>query len=337
MFLATDPDFQGKGYGKAAIAAALHYFREHAEHAQFGLWADTYEERSKSERHHNRPAVTYWRDKVGMSLNPDEPPKMEGGEVTERWMDGDVAKSLEKIGAPPRYRVEIVDAGAYDAIRCKDDKFELHYTFGKYGWSTHSIADIGLSTAPKWESVEPVLRGMGISRQNVEDALKRRGKTITLCAGAREASTAAAAAAGAPIAYRQEDILETDLMCVAKAAASGLASKGHTQQAEGVMAAASNDRSKMATIADMLNQQNLSCANYKARDMSPAGVLDSVRKKVEARTDLLLLGELVDGNGRAGHSVVIDCGRGIIIDQNATADARGEQEVRRREISIAPL
>lgn len=159
-----------------------------------------------------------------MRLNPDEPPKKDkDGEVTEKWMDGDVAKSLEKIGALPRCRVEVVDAGAYDVIRCDaDGKFELHYTYAKFGWSTHLIADIGLSTTPQWESVEPVLRGMGISRQNVEDALARRGEKITLCVGAREASTAAAVVAGKPIAYRQEDILETDLMCVAKAAASGL-------------------------------------------------------------------------------------------------------------------
>ena len=52
-----------------------------------------------------------------------------------------------------------IDAGAYDAIRCDaDGKFELHFTYAKHGWRTHSIADIGLSNAPKWESVEPDLR-----------------------------------------------------------------------------------------------------------------------------------------------------------------------------------
>ena len=34
------------------------------------------------------------------------------------------------------------------------------------------------------------------------------------------------------------------------------------------MAAASNDRSKMATIANMLNEQNVQCAEYKSRDKS---------------------------------------------------------------------
>ena len=38
-----------------------------------------------------------------------------------------------------RYRVEVVDAGAYDAIRCDaDGKFKLHYTYAKYGWSNSS-------------------------------------------------------------------------------------------------------------------------------------------------------------------------------------------------------
>ena len=43
-----------------------------------------------------------WQDKVGMWLNPDEPPKDENGVVT-KWMEGDVAKSLDKIGARPSF------------------------------------------------------------------------------------------------------------------------------------------------------------------------------------------------------------------------------------------
>ena len=79
-------------------------------HPEFGLYADTYEARSKSERQEDSlPAVTYWRDKIGMWLNPKEPPKKDkNGEVTQRWMEGKAAKSLENA---TRYRFKTVSRG----------------------------------------------------------------------------------------------------------------------------------------------------------------------------------------------------------------------------------
>ena len=41
LFHGTDPGYQGRGYGTATLVAALHYFEEHADHHEFGLFADT--------------------------------------------------------------------------------------------------------------------------------------------------------------------------------------------------------------------------------------------------------------------------------------------------------
>ena len=315
LFHGTDPGYQGRGYGTATLVAALHYFEEHADHHEFGLFADTLHERVHSKRlGDNLPATGYWKNKVGMRIEVGRV-KTVDGIVTEQWMEGDVAKSLKKIGAPPRYRIQVVDAGAYNAVRCtRDGAFELHYTYAKYSWSTHAISNVaGLSTAPNWAEAEPALCEMGISRHNIEGAIARRNQKITLCAGARVPSSAAAGT-GIPITYRQNDVLETDLMCVAKAAASGLASMGHADKADALMAAVPTDRSKMATISDMLNDQKVQCPHLTARDGTAAGVLAKVSKMVKAHEKICVLAELVDGNGAAGHSVFIDCGRAVIID-----------------------
>eukprot|EP01052_Picozoa_sp_SAG31_P026167 SAG31_NODE_2352_length_5882_cov_3.464465_1_plen_84_part_00 len=66
-------------------------------------------------------------------------------------------------------------------------------------------------------------------------------------------------------------------------AASGLASKGHTKQAEGIMAAVSNERSKMTTKSEiLLDDLHVRRTLLKCRDKSHAGMLENVRQKVEA-------------------------------------------------------
>ena len=72
LFLGTDPKYQAKGYGKTAVAAALHYFQEYADHPDFGCYADTYHQRARSKRlGDNLPGTTYWQNRIGMKAEPE--------------------------------------------------------------------------------------------------------------------------------------------------------------------------------------------------------------------------------------------------------------------------
>ena len=55
----------------------------------------------------------------------------------------------------------------------------------------------------------------------------------------------------------------------------GLSGKvvGHADKADALMAAVPTDRSKMATISDMLNDQKVQCPHLTARDGTAAGVI----------------------------------------------------------------
>ena len=120
----------------------------------------------------------------------------ENGAIAQQWMVGSIDVALQRINEwltkrDVIPRAHVIDPGAYNAIRCTPEgAFELRYTF-KYGWCDFAISDVKGLTADAeidWKTVEPQIAAMGIARQNIEDAIAKRDKPVTLYAGARTRS-----------------------------------------------------------------------------------------------------------------------------------------------------
>jgi GNAT superfamily N-acetyltransferase len=328
-WLAAHPDLQCSGHGKAVLATALRYFKEHAPDSKtFGLYADTHHVKVKSPRYEdNMPATMYYEKQIGMhtsdSLGEDST-KTVGGVVTEQWMEGDVDACLEKIGVTGGSRCQVVDAGAYSAVRYVSSsdsqphgKFELYYTYRKHGWSDFFIKDIpGLIGGEiNLEQAESDLRAAGISVANIKDAMATPGKKITLCAGARTKQRARLFLSPALIQYRQADERGTDDRCLKLAAANGLASKGRGDIAKKITEKL-DGRAKMSNLSGLLGPLGIQVTPFKQQDSEKA--LQEVHTMAKRGEDACLLVELVDGNGLAGHAVFLDLGRKVILDPAET-------------------
>jgi hypothetical protein len=296
-YLATDGNYQSKGHGLAAMACGLRYVAEHAESTEFGLWADTHHEEYRSARlDPNRSAVSFYGTKCGMHCSDAWDPKMEDGDVVQQWMVGDVTVALSQLHTAMRKyhdlpRCHLVDPGAYNAVRCFVDggrrRFELRYTWSKYGWSDHAIVGIDTLCASQrvdidWATVEPRLAKMGIARQNIMDAMARPKRPVTLYAGARPVTGGADSVLEA-IRYPQaQDGLEDDVMCTVKAGCSGLHFSGQPDVAV-AMSTAQNERLKTGTVTNLFMQHGIGCEKLQTRSNEPSSLLQTVTDMVSRR------------------------------------------------------
>ena len=147
---------------------------------------------------------------------------------------------------------------------------------------------------------------MGIARQNIEDAIAKRDKPVTLYAGARTRS--GGVEGQERIAYPQaSDGLEEDVMCVIKAAASGIHYCGYEDPAAAIMESAINTRRKTKDVVTLLRAQGVTTEDVTTRSNDAPSLLEKVTKLVEKKDPSRVLTELVDANGQSGHAVFIDC------------------------------
>ena len=315
---ATHKDFEKQGYAKAAVRASLLYVKAHTVSPNCALYADT------AQNADGGCAVDFWQH-LGWKLRPNRmEDKVDPNGARSVWMEANIDEVLANIGEDTHMAV-IIEAGAYDKIRCKiaNDKrtrtFELRYmyTYDYYGWSTHqidSVPTLNGSGAIDWNTVCPVLRQMGILRQDVEAAIaKQPNKPVALSAGSREKTTPASASLETEMAnvkYRQLDTRETDEECVIKAAASGIAAAaGPDSGLDGLlMANATRERKKIKNIAMLLRE--LSINSEKFLRGTDATTRDEILK-VESG---LFLAKVVDQNGTGGHCIFVDANRKVIID-----------------------
>ena len=192
MFLATHPDYARQGYAKAVVRAALLYFQGRTQEPTFGLYCDLNEDGI---------AMEFWKG-CGMSLSDDFPDKVYPGNAKATWMTADIAEVLDKLKGSRREAC-VIDRNAYAAIRCKMRKekgreFQLRYSYlpGKLngGWEAngiHNVPTLNGSGDINWTETEPVLRERGITRGDIEEAMDKVGKQVTLKAGAHTRSLAA--------------------------------------------------------------------------------------------------------------------------------------------------
>eukprot|EP01047_Picozoa_sp_COSAG01_P049619 COSAG01_NODE_4935_length_4610_cov_45.500111_7_plen_252_part_00 len=139
--------------------------------------------------------------------------------------------------------------------------------------------------------------------KNIQDALKKPGHIVTLNAGARPEIDSSTSEGGSLIKYPQNNLLETDEMCVIKAAASAVACYSPSA-AEEVMASADTNRLKMKQVTAILRAAGVRSTAINEQDpnfllTAPGGVY---------------LTHLIDGNGCKGHAVAVDVDRKVIID-----------------------
>ena len=273
-FLGTRGDIQGEGYARAAAACALRYFRDKTTDPVFGLFADTHEVKPHSKRiQPNRSAVTYYQKMMGMRTSGSYPPKFQDGVLTSQWMEGCIDTALKKIGKSD-IRTQIVDALSYDAIRCKISEggrreFQLHFTYETFGWTSKypgrddplvQFSGLNGSGSIDWGTVLPTLRNYGISRANVMDAIKKVGAKVSLCAGARSKDRNNAPEfqqQDIPEDYRQLDDMETDDLCLIKAAAGGLNFCGRQKIAQELLQEFSTGREKMTWMTNFLQERGV--------------------------------------------------------------------------------
>ena len=260
-YLATDGDHQGGGHGLSAMRASLEFMRAHTDDKMVRLYADNYSKTYKSARlEPDRSAVSFY-EMLGMKKSNDWSPILdENGAIAQQWMVGSIDVALQRINERLTKRdviprAHVIDPGAYNAIRCTPEgAFELRYTFTKYGWCDFAISDVKGLTADAeidWTTVEPQIAAMGIARQNIEDAIAKRDKPVTLYAGARTRS--GGVEGQERIAYPQaSDGLEEDVMCMIKAAASGIHYCDYEDPAAAIMEGAINERITSKTLARRL-------------------------------------------------------------------------------------
>ena len=320
VVLATHPNRLGNGYGKSAVHVALTYIIHQCPSCTFGLWADTFVgEDGKS-------AVEFWehlgmkRDESKTQIEDHE----DGKTRTCYWMDGDIEDMLERIGHVKGSGC-IIDAGSFCAIRKKPGHpFELRYCYEKYSWSMYGIKDVpGLNSddprSNDYSLSEGPLRSMGISVADVKSAIEKRGRPVKLRAGKRiqersfwkeleEGTIDVAEHKLLFVKFPQLDLLEEDLTCVIKAAASGIFR--HDQQiAEQIMRdyGRNVDPSQMKDIRIILREVGVQSDFV----FGTEGVDGQFFLNLEGG---LFLTTIIDQNGTGGHCVFIDVGRKVIID-----------------------
>eukprot|EP01047_Picozoa_sp_COSAG01_P012290 COSAG01_NODE_550_length_15593_cov_12.422422_12_plen_461_part_00 len=304
-WLGTRPDLQRRGFGKAALTNALEVIQIRAEDSTFGLYANHLSD-------DNAPTAVEYYTKLGMSvlIRSDGLPlyKLDNeGEEAAKFMTGDIDTVLGAIGDVPHCST-LVDAGSYDAIKCKIKRggrreFFLHFLYG--GWDGQGIGPLLDGTSEiDWAVVEPKLNAMGITKSNVADALSKPSCKVTLNGGARpQLDGTADHGAMRAIKYCQQNLYETDEMCVIKAAANAI-DIFDPSAAEKVITTAATGRLKMKQVAAILREAGVRTAAVKEED--PMFLLE--------QAEGVYLTQLVDGNGCKGHAVAIDAGRKVIID-----------------------
>jgi len=204
------------------------------------------------------------------------------------------------------------------------------YLYDKYQWSMHGIRDapgLGGGDARSYDYTLSArkLWSMGISIKDVKSAIEKKGKYVNLRAGHRvqkksfwddldgsslseEGTIDESLKVFLCVKYPQVDLLEEDLMCVIKAAASGI-SRHHSLIAEKIMEdyGSNIDPAKIKDIRFMLRHVGVQSAYISVSDrVFGTCFLDVV--------DGLFLATVVDQNGTAGHCVFIDTERKVIID-----------------------
>ena len=108
--LATLAEYEGKGFGTAALKVALLDMKEHYLSPYVRVLADKFEDRV------GRSAVTYWT-KMGFTFsNRDKVVRKEGdNESVCMWMEADIDEVLARIGDYGAIAC-IIDAGSYSNI-----------------------------------------------------------------------------------------------------------------------------------------------------------------------------------------------------------------------------
>ena len=326
--LATAAEFERNGFGTAALKVALLYMKEHYVHRNVQVLADTFEDDI------GESAVGYWV-KMGFKFRDREQVVRKVGDTESicRWMEAEIDDVLNSIGDGGPIAC-IIDAGSYSKIRKPEfGVLQLYFCYELYAWNSLAIKDVpGLGFIDpslfEFRRARQPLKNMGITEDDVRKAVDIPGKAVDLRAGARAKShyrsgKVVISELKLPIPFRQEGgNKDTENHCVQLAAACGIFYYNETvakklKDMSTVGTGVNRDRRRVVPsrrrITIITLRQMLTELDVQFKAMGSVSI-DSCLTGPLVEAGGLLFVLVVDQNGTAGHCIVIDLFRKVILD-----------------------